>query len=429
MTVAGSTRTSVPSADGSTPTASRSDSRRDQILAAAIELFARRGYYQTGIDDIGTAVGITGPGVYRYFKGKEDVLDAGLRLASEEIIGRCDEVVSRNLNPAQTLEELCGVYIHVMVEQPDLASVFLREAPHGPSQTSFDRTRRLHREEWVHVVSQLSPRLTENEVRVVVAGIGGLLGSALRSRGVLGVAELNQMLMAMIDAVVRGTATTHSRTLQPSQMTWSSHGTEAVPASENPDQPAHRRVLILNSAADQFARNGFAATGMDDIGAAAGISGPGVYRHFASKEDLLHELLAKGVEEVIRAEGERPPTGTSAPEVLLHLASDMVDTIVPRAALAAVIWNEHHLLSATAQMWIDQGFQVQADAWLLAIAGFAPGLCEAVVTAGVNALYGMAIEGAQSAYGMEPLFLRRILLSAVNDALVSLVGVELIPDA
>jgi AcrR family transcriptional regulator len=40
------------------------------ILGAASELFAARGFAAVGIDDIGVAARMTGPGVYRYFPGK-----------------------------------------------------------------------------------------------------------------------------------------------------------------------------------------------------------------------------------------------------------------------------------------------------------------------------------------------------------------------
>src|SRR3990172_3114367 len=46
---------------------SPSPGRREAILDAATHLFSARGYADTGIDDIGAAVGITGPAVYRHF--------------------------------------------------------------------------------------------------------------------------------------------------------------------------------------------------------------------------------------------------------------------------------------------------------------------------------------------------------------------------
>lgn len=52
-------------------------------------------------------------------------------------------------------------------------------------------------------------------------------------------------------------------------------------------RPAGRRDTILAVALELFARQGYQATGIDEIGAAAGVSGPAIYRHFPSKLDLL----------------------------------------------------------------------------------------------------------------------------------------------
>jgi AcrR family transcriptional regulator len=52
-----------------------------------------------------------------------------------------------------------------------------------------------------------------------------------------------------------------------------------------------RREQLLNAAAHLFAERGFAGVTMDDIGGAAGISGPALYHHFSGKEAMLGEML------------------------------------------------------------------------------------------------------------------------------------------
>src|SRR3712207_7203981 len=49
-------------------------SRREQILQAAAQLFAERGSRAVGVDDVGAAVGVTGPAIYRHFAGKDAML-------------------------------------------------------------------------------------------------------------------------------------------------------------------------------------------------------------------------------------------------------------------------------------------------------------------------------------------------------------------
>lgn len=54
---------------------------------------------------------------------------------------------------------------------------------------------------------------------------------------------------------------------------------------------SRRRQELLGIAADLFADRGFANVTVDDIGQAAGVSGPALYHHFAGKEALLGEML------------------------------------------------------------------------------------------------------------------------------------------
>ncbi|MBX7456311.1 TetR/AcrR family transcriptional regulator [Mycolicibacterium sp. 3033] len=52
-----------------------------------------------------------------------------------------------------------------------------------------------------------------------------------------------------------------------------------------------RRTQLLSAAERLFAEHGYLAVRLEDIGAAAGVSGPAIYRHFPNKEALLAELL------------------------------------------------------------------------------------------------------------------------------------------
>ena len=58
-------------------------------------------------------------------------------------------------------------------------------------------------------------------------------------------------------------------------------------------RPRNRRTLILDAAADLFIRKGYPHVSMSDIAAAVGIVPSALYRHFRSKEELLHESVTK----------------------------------------------------------------------------------------------------------------------------------------
>lgn len=77
-----------------------------------------------------------------------------------------------------------------------------------------------------------------------------------------------------------------------------------------------RREQILSEAARLFARHGFHGVSIDGIGAAVGVSGPALYRHFPSKEGLLAEMLV-GISEHLLAGGQERAAEHTDPVALL----------------------------------------------------------------------------------------------------------------
>ena len=65
-----------------------------------------------------------------------------------------------------------------------------------------------------------------------------------------------------------------------------------------------RREEILDEAARLFAARGFHGVSIAELGAACGISGPALYKHFAGKEAILAEMLVQISDELL-AEGRR----------------------------------------------------------------------------------------------------------------------------
>jgi AcrR family transcriptional regulator len=67
---------------------------------------------------------------------------------------------------------------------------------------------------------------------------------------------------------------------------------------------ARRRSLILSSARELLRRDGWHAVGIDEIGEAAGVSGPAVYRYFGTKQEVLTEALRHAAEQLWHSEPE-----------------------------------------------------------------------------------------------------------------------------
>ncbi len=83
-----------------------------------------------------------------------------------------------------------------------------------------------------------------------------------------------------------------------------------------------RRAALIHAAKDAFAERGFAATSMEDVAAAAGVSRLIVYRHFESKEELYDVVVAETADLLILAfkETEHERQGHVAVAALLSVA-------------------------------------------------------------------------------------------------------------
>lgn len=100
--------------------------------------------------------------------------------------------------------------------------------------------------------------------------------------------------------------------------------------------PTRRREVLLVEASRLFARHGFHGTSIDEIGSAAGVSGPAIYRHFPSKEGLLTEMLV-GISEYLLDGGRRlVDTHPSPAERLAALVAFHVDFALHRPELISV---------------------------------------------------------------------------------------------
>ncbi|OSC32570.1 TetR family transcriptional regulator [Mycobacterium vulneris] len=96
----------------------------------------------------------------------------------------------------------------------------------------------------------------------------------------------------------------------------------------------------MDAAADLIARNGFHAVSIAQIGAAAGITGSGVYRHFVSKSAVLVALFDRVIDELLRDEQEILDTISDLGQALDRLIAGQVEFVVGDRELAQVYYNE-----------------------------------------------------------------------------------------
>lgn len=182
-----------------TPVARGRGTRRAEILSAAAELFAARGFHGVSIEDIGAAVGVSGPALYRHFTGKEALLTEMLLDVSERLRASGAAVVTAAPDAGKALDGLLEVQISFALDQPALIRVHDRELDNvpEPDRRRIRRLQRLYAEEWVTVLSELHPRCPQPRLRAAAHAVFGLLNSTPHSAGELDREAMAELLRRM----------------------------------------------------------------------------------------------------------------------------------------------------------------------------------------------------------------------------------------
>ncbi|MEU0476940.1 TetR/AcrR family transcriptional regulator [Streptomyces olivaceus] len=168
--------------------ATRTDAptRREQILKEAARLFAERGFHGVGVDEIGAAVGISGPGLYRHFAGKDAML-------AELLVGISDSLLTgakRRLaeagsdragvaGPEAVLDSFIEGHIDFALDDRPLITLHDRELDRlrDADRKMVRQLQRQYVELWVGVLREVYPALAEPAARSAVHSVFGLLNS------------------------------------------------------------------------------------------------------------------------------------------------------------------------------------------------------------------------------------------------------------
>lgn len=172
--------------------------RRAQILSTAAELFARRGFHGVSVADLGAAVGISGPALYRHFASKDAMLAEMLVSISEQLLSVGTARASAAASPGEALAALVEWHTDFALHNKPLIVVQDRDWDSLPPDAA-DRVRSLQTEYvdlWARQVRALRPDMTLEAARARAHAVFGLLNSTPRISA-LPEAELAEVLQAM----------------------------------------------------------------------------------------------------------------------------------------------------------------------------------------------------------------------------------------
>jgi AcrR family transcriptional regulator len=174
-------------------------SRRSALLHAAATLFAERGFERVSLEDLGAAVGISGPAVYRHFASKQAVLAALLIDVSRDLVAGADAVVASSASDDTKLRKLIAFHVDFALANADVILVQDRDLDSLASD-DLDTVRSLQRgyiDAWVGVLAGLNPDVVVAALRIRARATFGLINSTPHSARTSPRASVRTLLESM----------------------------------------------------------------------------------------------------------------------------------------------------------------------------------------------------------------------------------------
>ncbi|MGH9000152.1 MAG: TetR/AcrR family transcriptional regulator [Acidimicrobiia bacterium] len=178
-------------------------------MAAGARLFAIRGYHSVGVEEIGRALGLTGPALYRHFRSKEALLVAVFDRVIERQLADVRNTVEGAPDADAALAALVAAHVTFALEEREVLAIWRQEFANLPPEDSgrLRRLQRMYVEEWVEVLTAVRPELAEHEARAVVHGTIALLQSPNEYHSGLSPDVLRALLTSMAMAALHQSAT------------------------------------------------------------------------------------------------------------------------------------------------------------------------------------------------------------------------------
>jgi AcrR family transcriptional regulator len=342
----------------------RAPNRKAMIVSAAAELFAAKGFSGIGIDEIGARVGITGPAIYRHFKGKDTLL-AAVVMETVEAFAVSDAALEAGH------EQMAAEAVAVALDDPARLVTYMRERHRlvGEAREDLARAeRRLYRP-WREAIRAANPGLDADAIALrQLAVLTAMSAVASRPRS-LGRPRLDRLLVESMVAVLCAPPLEVGRRPERSTV-WS--------------VPPGRRDRILAAALRLFRERGYHGVGVDEIGLAAGISGPTIYVYYDSKSEMLADAFERAGARVAAAVHDSVAGAASASDALDRLAGSYLEIAAESGDLILVTSREASALAAADRPRLARRRGEVLGTWATVVRELRPALSGSAVRAVVG---------------------------------------------
>ena len=178
-----------------------------------------------------------------------------------------------------------------------------------------------------------------------------------------------------------------------------------------------RRTQILDTAAALFAERGFHGVSVVELGAACGISGPALYKHFPSKDAVLAEMLVEISGQLLIVGRERVTAAPGPGAALRALVDWHVDFALRHKPLIVVQDRDWASLPDNARERVRTLQREYIDLWAGRLQEVQPDLSRQRARAMAHAVFGLINSTPHSATLPEPemrLLLGRMAVRALG---------------
>src|SRR5262245_7762787 len=138
----------------------RKEARPGEIVAAALQLFADRGFAATRLEDVAAVAGVSKGTVYLYFESKEQLFEAVVREAIAPNVDRAEALVAAFEGPTPELIRVLFEFIGTVLESPITGVMKLLVAESG----NFPQLARLYADLVLRRIFGLLRRILERGI-------------------------------------------------------------------------------------------------------------------------------------------------------------------------------------------------------------------------------------------------------------------------
>ncbi len=165
--------------------------------------------------------------------------------------------------------------------------------------------------------------------------------------------------------------------------------TSTTPTTRRSKAKSDRRTQLIAAAERLVAERGFLAVRLEDIGAAAGVSGPAIYRHFPNKEALLVELLVGISARLLAGAKAVVDAAATAADALDGLIDFHLDFALGESDLIRIQDRDLGHLPAPARRQVRKSQRQYVEIWVQVLRDLDPALVEADARLMAHATFGL----------------------------------------